>query len=114
MTLLASREDEGLLWMRVLENILDVVDPVKLESTTGSEWRAAVGRCMTLLQSESGAYMLVSLAVAQTNRFLASTSLITTLRLKSRIVMKLSLLPGPLHSHTQCSPFELFLGRPSS
>ena len=28
------------------------------------------------------------------NRFLASTSLATTLRLKSRIVMKLSLLPG--------------------
>jgi nucleolar pre-ribosomal-associated protein 1 len=79
MTLLASREDEGLLWMKVLENILDVVDPVKLESATGGEWRAAIGRCMTLLQGESGA---------------SSTSLITTLRLKSRIVMKLSLLPG--------------------
>jgi len=57
MTLLASREDEGLLWMKVLENILDVVDPVKLESATGGEWRAAIGRCMTLLQGESGAYM---------------------------------------------------------
>jgi nucleolar pre-ribosomal-associated protein 1 len=32
----------------------------------------------------------------QANRFLASsTSLVTTLRLKSRIVMKLNLLPGP-------------------
>ena len=57
MTLLAPREDEGLLWMKVLENILDVVDPVKLESATGGEWRAAIGRCMTLLQGESGAYM---------------------------------------------------------
>jgi nucleolar pre-ribosomal-associated protein 1 len=58
MTLLASREDEGLLWMKVLENILDVVDPVKIESATGSEWRAAIGRCMTLFQGELGAYML--------------------------------------------------------
>jgi nucleolar pre-ribosomal-associated protein 1 len=41
-----------------------------------------------------GCLFVVSLAVTQTNRFLASTSLITTLRLKSRIVMKLSLLPG--------------------
>ena len=43
--------------MKVLENILDVVDPVKVESATGGEWRAAIGRCMTLLQGESGAYM---------------------------------------------------------
>jgi len=57
MTLLASREGEVLLWMKVLENVLDVVDPAKLESATGGEWRAAIGRCMTLLQGESGAYM---------------------------------------------------------
>jgi nucleolar pre-ribosomal-associated protein 1 len=57
MTLLASREDDGLLWMKVLENILDVVDPVKLESVTGGGWRAAIGRCITLLQGESGAHM---------------------------------------------------------
>ena len=56
MTLLA-REDEGVLWMKVLENVLDVVDPVKVESATGGEWRAAIGRCITLLQGESGAYM---------------------------------------------------------
>jgi nucleolar pre-ribosomal-associated protein 1 len=57
MTLLAFQEDGGLLWMKVLENILDVVDPVKLESATGGEWRAAIGRCMALLQGDSGAYM---------------------------------------------------------
>lgn len=42
-----------------------------------------------------GCFFVVFLVVTQANRFLASTSLITTLRLKSRIVMKLSLLPGP-------------------
>jgi nucleolar pre-ribosomal-associated protein 1 len=39
--------------------------------------------------------MFVFLAVTQTNCLLASTSLIATLRLKSRIIMKLGLLPGP-------------------
>jgi nucleolar pre-ribosomal-associated protein 1 len=42
-----------------------------------------------------GCLYVVFLAVTQANRFPASTSLITALRLKSRIVMKLSLLPGP-------------------
>ena|SRR5258707_443097 len=43
-----------------------------------------------------GCLHVVFLVVTQTNRLLAaSTSLITTLRLKSRIVMKLGLLSGP-------------------
>lgn len=57
MTLLAPREGEGLSWMRVLENILDVVNPMKLESATGGEWRAAIGRCMALLQGDTGAFV---------------------------------------------------------
>jgi nucleolar pre-ribosomal-associated protein 1 len=54
MMLLSPREDEGLSWMRVLENILDVVDPLKLESATGGEWRTAIGRCVALLQADTG------------------------------------------------------------
>ena len=54
MMILSPREDEGLLWLRVLENILDVVDPSKLESATGGEWRAAIGRCIALLQGDAG------------------------------------------------------------
>jgi len=76
MMLLDPREDEDLLWMRVLENILDVVDPEKFESATGGEWRAAIGRCMTLLRGNTAPSF-------------------SALRLKSRIIMKLGLLPGP-------------------
>ena len=94
MALLAPRENEGLLWLRILENIVDIVDPVKLESATGGEWRAAIGRCITLLHGDTGTYV-ASLAATQTNFLIASTSLISLLRLKSRIVMKLGLLPGP-------------------
>ncbi|KAI0301899.1 transcriptional repressor TCF25-domain-containing protein [Multifurca ochricompacta] len=94
MMLLDPREDESSLWMRVLENILDVVDSVKFESSTGGEWRAAIGRCMTLLQGDTSAHVILS-ATIQTNCLLASASFLETLQLKSRIVTKLSLLPGP-------------------
>ncbi|KAH9007194.1 ribosome 60S biogenesis N-terminal-domain-containing protein [Lactarius hatsudake] len=76
--LLVPRDDEVLSWMRVLENILDVVDPAKMESSTGGEWRAAIGRCVSSLQGNT-----------------ASPSFLAGLQLKSRIVVKLSLLPGP-------------------
>jgi hypothetical protein len=52
--LLVPRDDEVLSWMRVLENILDVVDPAKMESSTGGEWRAAIGRCVSSLQGNTG------------------------------------------------------------
>jgi hypothetical protein len=54
--LLTPRDDEVLPWMRVLENILDVVDPAKMESSTGGEWRAAIGRCVRSLQGNTGKY----------------------------------------------------------
>jgi len=54
MMILSPREDECLSWMMVLENILDVVDPLKLESATGGEWRAGIGRCIALLQGDTG------------------------------------------------------------
>ncbi|KAI0254170.1 ribosome 60S biogenesis N-terminal-domain-containing protein [Lactifluus subvellereus] len=75
MMLLSPREDDCLLWLRILENIIGVVDPVRLESSTGGEWRAGVGRCMTLVQGHAASFL-------------------PTLQLKSRIVLKLSLLPG--------------------
>ncbi|KAI9448397.1 ribosome 60S biogenesis N-terminal-domain-containing protein [Lactarius indigo] len=76
--LLVPQDGEVLSWMRALENILDVVDAAKMESSTGGEWRAAIGRCMSSLQGNT-----------------ASPSFLAGLQLKSRIVAKLSLLPGP-------------------
>jgi nucleolar pre-ribosomal-associated protein 1 len=61
MMILSPREDECLLWMMVLENILDVVDPSKLESATGGEWRAAIARCVALLQGDTGTTSHLSL-----------------------------------------------------
>ena len=94
--LLAPRDDEVLPWMRVLENILDVVDPAKMESSTGGEWRAAIGRCVRSLQGNTGKYPhrhFFTLRI--TNWSPASPTFLAVLQLKSRIVVKLSLLPGP-------------------
>jgi len=66
MMLLSPREDDCLLWLRILENIIDVVDPMRLESSTGGEWRAAVGRCMTSVRGHAGAYAIF-LAATLTN-----------------------------------------------
>ncbi|KAH9180077.1 ribosome 60S biogenesis N-terminal-domain-containing protein [Lactarius sanguifluus] len=95
MMLLVPRDDEVLSWMRVLENILDVVDPAKMESSTGGEWRAAIGRCVTSLQGNTGKYPRHHYESPTDRRPPASPSFLASLQLKSRIVVKLSLLPGP-------------------
>ncbi|KAF5379860.1 hypothetical protein D9757_007247 [Collybiopsis confluens] len=49
MQLLAPQEEEGLAWLKILENLLTVADTVKLESATSGEWRASMVRCLILL-----------------------------------------------------------------
>jgi nucleolar pre-ribosomal-associated protein 1 len=49
MQLKSTGRDEGIAWVKVLENIITVVDPVKLETSTNGEWRSALCRCLTLL-----------------------------------------------------------------
>lgn len=49
MQLKFTGRDEGIAWVKVLENIITVVDPLKLEASTNGEWRDALCRCLTLL-----------------------------------------------------------------
>lgn len=41
--------DEVIIWVKVLDNIVLAVDPVKLEVSTNGEWRSTLCRCLTLL-----------------------------------------------------------------
>ncbi|KAF8164735.1 ribosome 60S biogenesis N-terminal-domain-containing protein [Crassisporium funariophilum] len=43
---------EGLEWIKVLENILLVVDSNKLEASTNGEWRHVISRCLSHLLDE--------------------------------------------------------------
>ena len=48
------RPTEALAWAKVIENIVAVVDLVRLETATAGEWRAVISRCLLRLLSESG------------------------------------------------------------
>ncbi|KAJ4475724.1 hypothetical protein J3R30DRAFT_3706325 [Lentinula aciculospora] len=49
MQLITPQEEEGLAWLKILENILVVSHPDKMEVATGGEWRACLVRCLLLL-----------------------------------------------------------------
>jgi len=49
MQLKSVRDSEIIGWVKIMENIMTVVDPAKLEASTGGEWRSAICRCMFLL-----------------------------------------------------------------
>jgi nucleolar pre-ribosomal-associated protein 1 len=49
MQLLNASGEEGVAWVRILQNIIMVVDHVKLESSTNGDWRAVFCRCLSLL-----------------------------------------------------------------
>jgi nucleolar pre-ribosomal-associated protein 1 len=45
---------EGIAWIRILENILTVVDSVKIDSVTDGEWLKTITRCTIYLLGTSG------------------------------------------------------------
>ncbi|KAJ3758762.1 hypothetical protein EV360DRAFT_43250 [Lentinula raphanica] len=89
MQLLTPQEDEGLAWLKILENILVVSHHEKMETSTSGQWRACIVRCVLLLS---------------TCRSLCTFPII---HLVSGIVLRVALLPGSLPSQmpkllTQC------------
>jgi nucleolar pre-ribosomal-associated protein 1 len=49
MQLKSVRDNEAIAWVKIMENIITVVEPAKLETSTGGEWRSAVCRTLLLL-----------------------------------------------------------------
>ncbi|KAE9398377.1 hypothetical protein BT96DRAFT_994998 [Gymnopus androsaceus JB14] len=78
MQLLTPQEDEGLAWLKALENIVIVADSQKMEASTDGEWRACIARCLTLLID--GCRIVCTLPV---------------FHLLTGIVLRLALLSGP-------------------
>ncbi|KAJ3798099.1 ribosome 60S biogenesis N-terminal-domain-containing protein [Lentinula aff. detonsa] len=79
MQLLTPQEDEGLAWLKILENILVVSHHEKMETSTGGQWRACLARCILLL-----------LNACKSLRSFPIAHLIT------RIVLRIALLSGTL------------------
>ena len=46
-------------WIRILENILIIVDLNKIESSMNGEWHSAIGRCLEYLLDERSCCMFL-------------------------------------------------------
>ncbi|KAK7440039.1 hypothetical protein VKT23_017290 [Stygiomarasmius scandens] len=77
MQLLDPKDEECVAWLKILENIIMVVDKEKAEKATDGEWRAWIGRCIFSLLDKC-----------------KSMSVLPMLHLTSRVLLRLSLLPG--------------------
>ena len=62
MQVQSVRAEEAIAWARILENILAVVNPTKVEAATGGEWRAIIGRCVRKILYHSGMFVFVSIS----------------------------------------------------
>ncbi|KAI0333443.1 hypothetical protein GY45DRAFT_306027 [Cubamyces sp. BRFM 1775] len=81
MQVQSVRAEEAIAWARILENILAVVNPAKVEAATGGEWRAIIGRCVRKIMYHS--------AACSSGVFLALVP----------VMLRLSVLPGEPTPH---------------
>lgn len=52
MQLQSAAPGERLAWAKILQNIVLVINPAKLEAAVGLEWRSVLCRCLSLLVCE--------------------------------------------------------------
>ena len=57
MQLCTLRAEEAIAWVRIIENILTVVDARKVEAATNGDWRAAAVRCLKSILEHPGKYI---------------------------------------------------------
>ncbi|KAI0640548.1 ribosome 60S biogenesis N-terminal-domain-containing protein [Trametes meyenii] len=80
MQLPTMRSEEAIAWARILENVLAVVNPSKIESATDGEWRAIASRCLRKMLHHSACSSGVFLALVP-------------------VILRLTILPGQPASH---------------
>jgi nucleolar pre-ribosomal-associated protein 1 len=61
--------EDGIAWVKILRNIIVVVDAAKVETSTNGQWRAVLCRCLTLLLAtcEPCTWVLQSVLTPLTN-----------------------------------------------
>lgn len=53
-----ARGDELIAWIKILENIIVVVNPMRIETPTHGEWRSIMGRCILSILHSPCTYLL--------------------------------------------------------
>ncbi|KAJ7644108.1 ribosome 60S biogenesis N-terminal-domain-containing protein [Roridomyces roridus] len=81
MQLVISRA-EAVAWIKILENVLLVVDASKMESSTGGEWRFVICRCLSLIMKDMTGPLKPEVV----------------LPIAAPVVLRLGALPGPCPS----------------
>jgi nucleolar pre-ribosomal-associated protein 1 len=79
------KTEEGIAWVRLLENILTVVDPVKIESVTDGEWLKTITRCTIYLLGTSGELTSCDDRLADQRSRVASTIFAASLPVMMRL-----------------------------
>ncbi|GBE85449.1 hypothetical protein SCP_0706360 [Sparassis crispa] len=80
LQLRSTRPSEGIAWIRILENVVCVVNHQIIEASTYGEWRSILSRCaLMVLESSSHTEGVFPAAIP--------------------LLLRLSLLPGPPSSH---------------
>lgn len=54
MQLRSGGAEEPLAWVKILANVVAVVDPAKVEAATNGEWRLCLGRCLRAILTSPG------------------------------------------------------------
>lgn len=55
---------EGVEWIKILENILVIVDAAKVEASTNGEWKTIICRCLISLLDDKETCKLTSLLLS--------------------------------------------------
>lgn len=109
----SSTKAEGVEWIKILENIIIIVDANKIEASTNGEWRVIICRCLGyLIDDKSCCKCLRDTLRADANVLIATTvqnfphAVPIILRLSSLAGPALSELPALLDLAVQC--LEMF------
>lgn len=63
LQLQTAKSGESLAWVKILENIVTVLDLFRLGTSTAGEWRLALSRCLLRLLDGASKYFLCVLVL---------------------------------------------------
>jgi nucleolar pre-ribosomal-associated protein 1 len=88
---------DGVAWVKILDNLMTVVDPDKIEVSTNGEWRSVICRCLSMLLDEDKTRTPASFDFVVFLLIVPAVLVNTTgiLPFAAAAILRLSLLAGP-------------------
>ena len=88
---------DGIAWVKILDNIMTVVDPNKIEGSTSGEWRSVICRCLSMLLDDDKTCMSCVCCFCRSSAhcFNVLVNTMGILPFATPTILRLSLLSGP-------------------